>query len=83
MNFVVHNSRFVSDVNGNDGKKERMRMLLSASALVTVHRHANVDDVDWLSTTIRTLADIGQDMAVLSLYILAHDSGLRMTDWTA
>ncbi len=34
-------------------------------ALVTLHRPANVDDLDWLSSTLRTLADIGQDMAVL------------------
>ena len=34
-------------------------------ALVTLHRPANVDDLDWLGNTLRTLADIGQDMAVL------------------
>lgn len=34
-------------------------------ALVTLHRPANVDDLDWLSNMLRALADIGQDMAAL------------------
>lgn len=34
-------------------------------ALVTLHRPANVDDLDWLGSTLLTLADIAQNMAVL------------------
>jgi len=34
-------------------------------ALVTLHRPANVDDLDWLSSMLQTLGDIGEGMAVL------------------
>jgi len=34
-------------------------------ALVTLHRPSNVDDLEWLSGMLHTLADIGQGIAVL------------------
>ena len=37
----------------------------SKFALVTLHRPANVDDLDWLGQMLRALADIGKDTAVL------------------